>query len=536
MAKKKIIALFVMAALLVTAALPVLVACNDKADVTGKGVERPENIFTDDIDTVDSDNLATGAQITASSAAETAANVLDGNTETAWTAENTSGQFLEITFSEPVSFNTVVLRENGNYITGFRFEVPDGDGWREIYRQDRMERYRYCTFDAVETDSIRIVIDGVNEGREISVAEVEVYNVAPKTYAEEFRVFAYYNVNDFKSPALDETELGKQLGVITDLILFEYVYWDKDGNLTFTQEDKNAEDYDPTSTAYLESVIAFVKKLNPEVRICLDILPGNKAEHGLPGCTENLVANIAELVRDLDIDGVEFDWEYPTNIAEWVAYGDMMLALKAEIGGEGRYVSVALSNFNVGFTAEQIAGIDYVQIMGYDRFDPDGNNSSFRSGAYSSMRYFVNIGFKPSQLVLGLPAYGRPDGWQTIWTNYDYSSQWSEENDDTRVSATQDFSTPYTYWDNIQWLHYTGTDLDGGTYDNALLKSWVNGAALVADKTAYVIEQGFAGVMLWRESTDYAWDAVDGNGMPLSALRSIYDTACDRIVGYGENA
>ena len=46
MAKKKIIALFVMAALLVTAALPVLVACNDKADVTGKGVERPENIFT----------------------------------------------------------------------------------------------------------------------------------------------------------------------------------------------------------------------------------------------------------------------------------------------------------------------------------------------------------------------------------------------------------------------------------------------------------------------------------------------------------
>lgn len=64
MAKKKIIALFVMAALLVTAALPVLVACNDKADVTSKGVERPENIFTDDIDTVDSDNLAAGARKT----------------------------------------------------------------------------------------------------------------------------------------------------------------------------------------------------------------------------------------------------------------------------------------------------------------------------------------------------------------------------------------------------------------------------------------------------------------------------------------
>ena len=299
MAKKKIIALLVMAALLVTAALPVLVACNDKADVTGKGVERPENIFTDDIDTVDSDNLAAGAQVTVTSAEENASVLIDGDKDTAWTAENPTGESILLSFGKTVTVNTVVLRENGNYITGFRFEVPDGDGWREIYRQDRMERYRYCTFDAVETDSIRIVIDGVNEGREISVAEVEVYNVAPKTYAEEFRVFAYYNVNDFKSPALDETELSKQLGVITDLILFEYVYWDKDGNLTFTQEDKNAEDYDPTSTAYLESVIAFIKKLNPDVRICLDILPGNKAEHGLPGCTENLVANIAELVRDL---------------------------------------------------------------------------------------------------------------------------------------------------------------------------------------------------------------------------------------------
>ena len=492
MAKKKIIALFVMAALLVTAALPVLVACNDKADVTGKGVERPENIFTDDIDTVDSDNLSAGAQVTVTSAEENASVLIDGDKDTAWTAENATGEYIILSFGKTVTVNTVVLRENGNYITGFRFQLPDGNGgWQEsFYRQDRMERYRYCTFDAVETDSIRIVIDGVNEGREISVAEVEVYNIAPKTYAEEFRVFAYYNVNDFKSPALDETELSKQLGVITDLILFEYVYWDKDGNLTFTQEDKNAEDYDPTSTAYLESVIAFVKKLNPDVRICLDILPGNKAEHGLPGCTENLVANIAELVRDLDIDGVEFDWEYPTNTAEWVAYGDMMLALKAEIGGEGRYVSVALSNFNVGFTAEQIAGIDYVQIMGYDRFDPDGNNSSFRSGAYLPMRYFINLGFKPSQLVAGMPAYGRPDN-ETVgeyWTNYYH--------DGGNVWANEDRTQQFTKWDNVQYLTYAGIDM----------KVYVTGGAMAYDKTAYAIEQDFAGVMVFRNLIDYPFD------------------------------
>ena len=187
---------------------------------------------------------------------------------------------------------------------------------------------------------------------------------------------------------------------------------------------------------------------------------------------------------------MEFDWEYPTNTAEWVAYGDMMLALKAEIGGEGRYVSVALSNFNVGFTEEQIAGIDYVQIMGYDRFDPDGNNSSFRSGAYLPMRYFINLGFKPSQLVAGMPAYGRPDN-ETVgeyWTNYYH--------DGGNVWANEDRTQPFTKWDNVQYLTYAGIDM----------KVYVTGGAMAYDKTAYAIEQDFAGVMVFRNLIDYPFD------------------------------
>lgn len=508
MPKKRFLFLLVAAVLTVAFCLPLLVACNDKgAEIAVKDVERPSDIFTDDIDTVDSENLAASASVTTASETETSPNLIDGDEDTAWTAANATGEYIILSFGKEVTFNTVVLRENGNYITGFRFQLPDGNGgWQEsFYRQDRMERYRYCAFDTVTADSIRIVIDGVNTGKQISVAEVEVYNVAQKTYEDEFRVFAYYNVNDYKSPALDKDQLTAQLDVVTDIILFEYVYWDQNGDLTFTQEDKNAEDYDPASTAYLESVIAFIKECNPDVRICLDILPGDKAAHGLPGCTENLVANIAALARKLDIDGVEFDWEYPTNTAEWVAYGDMMLALKEEIGGEGRYVSVALSNFNVGFTAEQIAGIDYVQIMGYDRFDVDGNNSSFRSGAYLPMRYFINLGFKPSQLVAGMPAYGRPDNETVgeIWTNYNYGEVWADS------AKTQQF----TKWDNVQYLEY----------DGQLIKVFVTGGAMAYDKTAYAIEQDFAGVMVFRNLIDYP---VEDD---RSVIGAIGDAIADRI-------
>ena len=485
---KKIAALTVAAMLCAVICLAALTACNDTASVAGKGVEKPENVFVNDLDTVDGTDLTDGATVSTSSAHESAANLTDGATDTAWTAEGIDGECITITFDTAVTFNTVVLRENGNYITGFRFEAETEDGREEFYRQDRMERYRYCSFEGVTENKLYISIDGVNEGRNISVSEVEVYNLAPKTYEDEFRVFAYYNVGDFRDPALDKAQLTAQLDVVTDIILFEYVYWNAEGELTFTQRD--SESADVASTAYLEEAIAYIKSCNPDVRICLDILPGNKAAHGLPECTENLTNNIADLVRELDVDGVEFDWEYPSTPSEWKAYGDMMLALKEKIGEEGRYVSVALSNFNVGFDKEHIEGIDFVQIMGYDRFDPDGNNSSFRSGAYLPMRYFVNLGFKPSRLVAGMPAYGRPDN-ETVgeyWTNYYHNGG--------EVWADEDRTQEFTKWDNVQYLTYGGIDM----------KVYVTGGAMAYDKTAYAIEQDFAGVMVFRNLIDYPMD------------------------------
>lgn len=555
MKKKKPVAMIAATLVLLLVAGALFVACNKDVGVGSMGVEPYPDKFTNDLDTVDAEDLAAGADISASSETETAANVLDGSTETAWTAENTSGQFLEITFSEPVSFNTVVLRENGNYISGFGFVLPDENGnypadmkSASFYRQqDRIERYRYCTFERqTDVTEFRIWFGGTDAGKALSIAEVEVYDVTAKEYDGDFRVFNYYSAGDMQYMSHEDLLEDLSHDTITDVILISFAFWAEDGSVVYADAPKDSgmtgeEYYNASLDKMRAAVDEYAATSGRKVNICIDFYPKDVSKHGLPANETALVQSIKQFIADDDrVDGIDIDWEYPTSAYEWKVYGDMLVEARKmlDASGNDKYISLALTAGSVTLTQEHIDAVDFVQMMAYDRFDiMDGNHSSFRSGAYSSMRYFVNIGFKPSQLVLGLPAYGRPDGWQTIWTNYDYSSQWSEENDDTRVSATQDFSTHYTYWDNIQWLHYTGTNLDGKeVYNHALLKSWVNGAALVADKTAYVIEQGFAGMMIWRESTDYDWDATDENGMPLSALRSIYDTACDRIVGYGENA
>ena len=556
MKKSKITLLTAAALVLVLACGILLAACNDNGGKIGS-----MGVFTNDIDTVDSENLAKGASVTAASGGDASA-VLDGDKTTAWTAAETSGQWLEITLSSPADINTVVIRENGNFISGFGFVLPDEDGVypedmvsASFYRQqDRIERYRYCTFATQEdVTEFRIWFGGTDAGKSLSIAEVEIYNVAPKEYDGDFRVFNYYTPQDLQY--MDQADLLEDFesDTITDVILISLAFWMEDGSIVYAEDpdlyDTSDPNYDPERDQFRfvgehedpdgyynaaiqkvhDAIAAHVARGGRDISICIDFYPKIVAQNGLPANEDALVESIHTLIVEDDrVDGIDIDWEYPTGVSEWKAYGDMLVAVDEDYdaSGKNKYISLALSADNVRLTQEQVDAIDFVQMMAYDRFDiVDGNHSSFRSGAYSSMRYFVNLGFEPSQLVLGTPLYGRPNTWDTIWTNYGYGSE---------VWSTQD-KAPYTYWDNVQWLYFDGKNTDGKQYDGSVLTQvWVNGAALIADKTAYVIEQGFAGIMLWRESTDFAWDDVDVNGMPRSGLRAIHDTASARIVGYGE--
>ena len=556
MKKSKITLLTAAVLVLVLACGILLAACNNDPPTRDF-----EYIFTNDIDTVDSENLAVGASVTAASGGDASA-VLDGDKTTAWTAAETSGQWLEITLSSPADINTVVIRENGNFISGFGFVLPDEDGVypedmvsASFYRQqDRIERYRYCTFATQEdVTEFRIWFGGTDAGKSLSIAEVEIYNVAPKEYDGDFRVFNYYTPQDLQYMEQADLLEDFESDTITDVILISLAFWMEDGSIVYAEDpdlyDTSDPNYDPERDQFRfvgehedpdgyynaaiqkvhDAIAAHVARGGRDINICIDFYPKIVAQNGLPANEDALVESIHTLIVEDDrVDGIDIDWEYPTGVSEWKAYGDMLVAVDEDFdaSGKNKYISLALSADNVRLTQEQVDAIDFVQMMAYDRFDiVDGNHSSFRSGAYSSMRYFVNLGFEPSQLVLGTPLYGRPNTWDTIWTNYGYGSE---------VWSTQD-KAPYTYWDNVQWLYFDGKNTDDEQYDGSVLTQvWVNGAALIADKTAYVIEQGFAGIMLWRESTDFAWYDVDVNGMPRSGLRAIHDTASARIVGYGE--
>lgn len=82
--------------------------------------------------------------------------------------------FLEISFPQEVTLNTVVLREKDSHIRAFQIQIPSGDGYKTIYQNDKVDAYRYCAFPEVTTSSLRLV---VTDGADFTLEGIEAYRI-----------------------------------------------------------------------------------------------------------------------------------------------------------------------------------------------------------------------------------------------------------------------------------------------------------------------------------------------------------------------
>ena len=57
------------------------------------------------------------------------------------------GDYIDITFSEPVNVNTLVLYEKGDNITAFEIFANRNGSFESIYKQDKVGEFRYCAFN-----------------------------------------------------------------------------------------------------------------------------------------------------------------------------------------------------------------------------------------------------------------------------------------------------------------------------------------------------------------------------------------------------
>lgn len=266
--------------------------------------------------------------------------------------------------------------------------------------------------------------------------------------AEDFSLCAYLPVSS-APPSLEE--YLPSVKHLDYLVLNTGVYWNENGELEISPAFKSAVEQ-------LEGQTALWCTVNPSGELIRSSTAGACID--TPQKREQLSENIAAFARQYHLQGIDIDWEFPAP-NEWTDFSELITSLKQQLSDI--QLSLALYPKDIFLSDESISSIDRIHMMAYDLFDEQGYHSTMQT-AQDAADYFLSLGFSPSQLSLGIPAYGRP------------------------LDAS------------AEWIFYRDIDLQSVSNDtpNLIEDVFFNSPQLAAQKAAYAKEKGFCGTMLYQ--------------------------------------
>ena len=206
---------------------------------------------------------------------------------------------------------------------------------------------------------------------------------------------------------------------------------------------------------------------NTRVHICVG---GWNLSGGFVPMTTNakartaFVRNLTTYIRAHRLQGADVDWEHPKGAAQIANYQKLLIELKRAFAPHRLWLTVAVPGWGDHIQSATFPFIDRIHVMAYDQGTP---HAPF-AGAVKELRHWESRKAPKTKLVLGLPFYGR---------------------------NAQDATATYA---EIIRKHRPrpGADEAGGFH--------FNGPTTIQRKTAFAIQQGYAGVMIWELGQDAA--------------------------------
>jgi len=229
-----------------------------------------------------------------------------------------------------------------------------------------------------------------------------------------------------------------------------------------------------------------------------------------PSSRQRFANSARALVDEYGLDGLDIDWEHPSNSHEGSDYVQLLAVLRT-VFPAARYLLTsalpagqwALQHINLSQAATHL---DYINLMAYDFSGTWTSRSGHHSQLYSpqgsetpcghtGIDYMLQQGVPPSKLLLGIPAYGR----SFLGANspgQPYHSVGGEEG----TFEYRDLPRPGT----VEQVdpHACAAFCVGGdggfvTYDNP---------ATVLQKAGYVKARGLGGLFYWTATGDAGED------------------------------
>lgn len=306
-----------------------------------------------------------------------------------------------------------------------------------------------------------------------------------------------------------------------------------------------------------------LKNQNPELKAILAIGGWNEGSEkyskmvSSPAERAKFTNSVVDFLLKYNFDGLDFDWEYPSNRggipADKENFIYMIEELKAAFSPHGLLLTAAVSagktTIDTAYDVPAMSRIlDHIHIMAYDFHGAWEDFTGHNSPLYSSpeidygefitfnqdyaVNYWLDKGADPSKLVLGMGLYGRGfilsnpanNGFYAsanqpisagpytrepgIWGYNEICEKFAAEPGTWTVVVDPFYMSPYTYKGN-QWMGYDDQDS---------LKT----------KAQYAASKGLGGAMVWSVETDDFHGTC--HGTPFILIKTIYETLNGPIV------
>ncbi len=368
------------------------------------------------------------------------------------------------------------MEESGDNIRLFRLYSFNGTDWDMFYEQDRVAGYRMCTFENITTSKLKIEITDADGT--VKLHGLKVYNL-PKSERES-KVSQYLVMNEDEIVKLrNEKDAGFSgyYDVVTDVIIISEISLDEQANIIYNKgEQVFAENLQALRDIIGDRPVRIWATVKFDMKNSEGNNDLNATKDFVNGKIDDITKNIAAFVDKYNLYGIDYDWEYPNEGAQWKAYSTILVESAKQFK-----VSVALPPWGIGLSKEAVKCVEHVNIMAYDLFDDRGDHANIQWGTVTSVKNLLKAGFEKEQLLIGIPTYGR--------TTDKSGNAWPE------VRGNEDILGKF----NSIVKDYPYTDDNG---ENKTCDAYVQSYSEARDKMAYAEETGLGGVMIFRAKCD----------------------------------
>ncbi len=417
--------------------------------------------------------------------------MFDNNNETLWVPDKLENASIEFSLKEEKTFNSIQFVEEGDIITDCFIEIKQDGEWVEIFHSDEMGNRLAILDKSYTAKDMRLTVSMLEESG--GVCEMSFEEKGKIAGTNNFRTLGYYTASRIEWAR--QTNFDELKGV-TDLILFDFGSWDKNGN--FIWSEKYDEEFLKATLEELDEILGG-RKVN--LWFCLQNYHKASTTHtkelfATEASRKKLTQFSIDICKKYGFAGVDIDYEYPSGADAWSNFDKFLNYAAKELHKNGLKLSAAMAaGMGTTVSPETASLMDYVNIMSYDRHGPDKKrlrNSRF-AVCQNDLDYFIELGFKPEQLLLGLPYHMR---------YYDGTTSTGDAGYKKAVGRWRDALKP--------WMNQAS--IPSGVYT-------FNGPEMVKDKTYFAMSHGMSGVFNWCVGLDVAH--TDSRSLSLSVMNTV---------------